>query len=530
MPRRREPAASPNVNESRPTTIQDLLGVLRTQHLVVLIAVVVSVAAALGFALSQAERYRATASLAFEDLSEDLALIGVVGGPSETRSSLTLRKSETVLGPEVLERAAARLRPRPSIAQLGRRVTARAEATSNLVLLEATMPTGAAAATTANAVARAAVAQETRNTRTRFSAGARELQKRYDSLPLNERTDLGTRTLYRDRISRLDALAGLAAPVRIAESAQAPDAPFSPKPVRAGIVAGIVGLFLGLGLAFLRNSMDRRVHGADEIRSLLDLPLLARVREQAMGKAGTADASAEPLMDVDLEAFRILRANLEFLRPRDGAINTVLVTSPLPEEGKSTVAASLAFASGISGKRTLLVECDLRRPSLAARLGLNRSPGLVELMTGEATTESVLRSIPKLRSPSSNGASDGPSGTLDCVLAGRATSEPASLLGSEGFQAFIRDIRSSYDVVIFDSAPLLPVVDTLELFGSADATILCIRSGRTTRDQACHARELLANTRGPVALVVTGVQHQTSGYDYPYAYPYESKSVPSGAS
>ena len=511
-----------SVNESSQTPIQDFLDVLWSQRLLVAISVVAAVALALGLSLSQAEKFRATASLAFDNLSEDFAVVGSNGGVPESPSTLALRKSQTVLRTDTLEAARTTLGGGESLAGLRRRTSAAPEVTSNLVVITAEGDSASRAAATANAVAEAAVEVETQGTRKRFSDGASELRRRYQSLPASDRADIGTRTSYKERISRLDALASVASPVRLDEGARPPDGPYAPRPLRAGIVAGFVGLLLGLGLAFGRNALDRRLRGIDAIRSALDLPMIGQVRDEAMGRAGMAHAKADPLSEVDLEGFRILRANLEFLG--GGERKTFLVTSPLPEEGKSTVAASLAWASAMSGRRTLLVECDLRRPSLAGRLGVDGSPGLVDLLSNDAGVDEVTRAI-TIAAPSRNGAkrSDPKDAKLDCVLAGRSAVDPAAMLGSEAFRAFINRLSAGYDIVIIDSAPLLPVVDTLELFPCVDAAILCIRDGRTTRDQAEAARDLLDNlTDRPVALVITGVKRGRSDrYGYYHSYAYE---------
>ena len=509
------------MNESSETPIQDFLRVLRSQRWLVVVCVVVAVAAALGYSFSQPERYRSTASLAFDNLSQDFAVVGSGGSAPEAPSALALRKSQTLLNADTLEVAVKRLGGRITAAQLRRQVTAAPEVTSNLVILTADAGDASQATAIANAVARAAVERETARTRAGFANGARDLRRRYNALPASDRGDASTRATYKERISRLDALASVATPVRLDERALRPDSPFSPRPVRSGLVAGFVGLLLGLGLAFGRHGLDRRLHGSDNIRAALDLPIVGQVREEAMGKAATTEASAAPLAAVDLEGFRILRANVDFLG--SGNMKTLLVTSALPQEGKSTVAASLAWASAMSGRSTLLVECDLRRPTLAGRLGVDPTPGLAELLVDDAVIGDVKRviSVPSLSTNGSTRRAAGPV-TFDCVLAGRAVANPSAVLGSTAFSRFLRADGAAYDVVIIDSAPLLPVVDTLELFSSVDAALLCVRDGRTTRDQAQAARELLENLDDkPVAVVVTGLSHEQSaryGYYYSHAY------------
>lgn len=512
--------------DARETTIHDVVGFLWSQRLVIFAAVAFAVGAALTLSARQQPQYTSTAALAVDDLSQDLALVGVFGGVSETPAALALRKSQTLLRPETLDTARRQLDPQPTVAALRRSLETSTEPASSLILVKATATTATSAAATANAVAAAAARQETKDTRRRFAVAAADLRRRYRSLPAADRRDGPTRNDYKQRISRLDSLAAVASPMRIAEKARAPERPVSLTRPWTAIIAGFVGLITGLGIAYLRRALDRRVRGATEITQLLDLPLVGYVREEAMGMAGAGTTGPRLLADMDIEGFHIIRANLQFLIQNDDEVTTVLVTSPLPAEGKSTVAASLAFALAQSGKRTLLLECDLRRPSLAGRLGLAASPGLAELISADATLSEALHVLP-VDAPSSNGAGAAPlsDASVSCILAGSVSGRAAALLASAQFAKSIDELRAGYDIVLLDSAPLLPVVDTLELLPLADAAILCIRDGCTTRDQAEAAKSLMANMRSrPVAVVVTGVKpgssHGYGGYAYAYSAAY----------
>lgn len=513
----------PVADAHRPSSIGDFLAVLREQRLFIGFAVLAAVMVSLAISLSQDARYRASASIQFGDLSNDFALVGTSSANTELPAARALRASQTLLNADVLNEALDELASlKLTVADLRAAITATPENASNLVVVTATAPESRQAARIANAVAAAAAASDTRLARQRFSAGARELRKQFAALPSRDRADSAARNVYNDRISRLEALAAVASPARIAEQAEPPADAASPQPVRSGLIASFLGLLIGVGIAFVRNSLDRRVRSAEEVESYLGLPLLGHVRSEAMGKAGLAAAKRPPLADIDVEGFRILRANLDFLVP-DQNLQVTLVTSGLPEEGKSTVAASLAFASVLAGRRTLLIECDLRRPSLAGRLGLAPSPGLMEFLADEAQPDEIVRTI-QFPIQSNNGEhSASPSATFACILAGRASKQAAEVLGTERFRAALTEMRSAYDVIIIDSAPLLPVVDSLELLPLVDAIVLCVRDRRTTLDQAESARDILTNVPDcPVALVVTGIDRGRGlGYGYygqSYAY------------
>jgi len=322
--------------------------------------------------------------------------------------------------------------------------------------------------------------------------------------------------------------------VDIAKSALAPSSPDSPKPARNTVLAALLGFVLGLFAAFVRDSLDRRLHSTAEITEHLRLPLLGYVRDGAMGHAGPLTNGRGRLEDADLEAFRILRTNLEFL-DSERTLRSVIVTSALPEEGKSTVAASLAYASVAAGKSTLLVECDLRRPALAERLGVSGRPGLADYLLGAAEPQEVLQTVPILDNGRSPGNGSGASkergvAKLACITAGGPAANPAELLGSERFSKFLSEVTSAYELVVLDTSPLLSVVDTLELVPVVDGVLICVRVSRTTRDQVIAAKTALNRfPPHPAGLVVTGIKSGDEGdygyYSYSYAYPVESASA-----
>lgn len=253
------------------------------------------------------------------------------------------------------------------------------------------------------------------------------------------------------------------------------------------------------------------------------MPVLGHVRDTAMGHAGLAGNGSVRISDADFEAFRVLRMNLGYLAT-ERPLRSLLVTSGLPEEGKSTVSMALASASVVAGHRTLLVECDLRRPSFAKRLGLSQGPGLTDYLMGTASPAEILQTVSMSVPGSGNGTGSqrlGPAAAvLVCITAGTQVGNPAELLISSRFEGFMQKVVKAYDFVIVDSSPLLAVVDPLQLVPMVDGVLICVRAQQTTRDQARASRAALSNLpRRPIGAVLTGLhRNDEAAYEYYYSY------------
>jgi succinoglycan biosynthesis transport protein ExoP len=518
------PATDQHIGDApRYVTLRDYLQVVREQRLLVVATMLAFVAAAVAFSLRQDPTYRAEAALSFADVSGDANLLGSNLFPAQTPEQLAATSAQRVTSRAVAVRVRRKLRSDAAVSTLQDNVQARPEARTNLVVVEAEWSSGSYAARLANAFAREARDAGNRDARRRFARAAASLQRELGRL---QRTtaDPTARALFADRIARLESLRRFAAPVQLTRPATAPGSPVAPRPVRNGILAGILGLTLGILAAFVRDSLDRRLRSAREIQEQVKLPLLAAVRNEAMGHAGPVANGRGPMPEADLEAFRILRTNLDFLNV-DNPVRTVAVTSALPEEGKSTVAASLAFANAAAGRSTLLVECDLRRPGLARRLGIAPTPGLVEYLVGQASPQEVLQTVPT-QPPGGDAAVPAPPGgqRLVCIVAGNPRPRPAELLGSRRFKDFLKQVSQAYDAVVLDTSPLLSVGDTLELVPQVDGVVVCVRAARTTRDQARAAKAAIDHLPArPAGLVVTGVRPGDE-VDYGYYYSHATRA------
>jgi Mrp family chromosome partitioning ATPase len=273
--------------------------------------------------------------------------------------------------------------------------------------------------------------------------------------------------------------------------------------------------------AFLRDSLDRRLKDQHDIEHLLQVPIVGYVEADALGGAGVSNNGSMKAPHAGLEPFRILRSNVEFLAP-DRPLRTVAVTSPVAEEGKSTVAAGFATASALAGKRVLLVECDLRRPVFAERLRLAPRPGLTDWLAGSAEPSNIVQATPvdPAGGRSGEAAEVGGAaheGTLVTMVAGSWSSQPAELLASSRFKVMLEQVSDVYDLVVLDCAPLLPVGDSLEVLPLVDAALICIRLDQTTRELARAAKAALEHLPPrPTGVVITGIRPGREGYYYGY--------------
>lgn len=497
---------------SQTVSLPLLVSILRRHRLVVGLTVLLAVGASLAISATREARYSATAVVAFNDESADLQALGTPAAPSFQPDKEAAAQAERITRQDVINRVRRDIGVRLSTAELQDSISTEVGASTNLVSIQAEASSARLAADIANGFAKAVRDDTTQRSRARYRATARAAQRR--AARLQGDRNLARRGVFEDQASRLLALATFAQPVDIVRSAAVPSAPSSPRPVRDAVLAGLLGLMLGIGIAFLRNTFDRRLRTPADVEDCVDTPVVGYVRTALLGSTPLSTNGGPPAGEEEVEPFRILRTNVTFLAV-DGGVRLILVTSPLPEEGKSTVAAGLAWAESMTGRRTLLVECDMRRPTLAERFGVEPAPGLSDFLLGQAEPAEILRSVPTTDAAGSEAA------PLVLIPAGRPVANHAELLDSDRFRTFLRDVAAVYDRVIVDTPPLLPVSDTLALLPQVEGMLLCLRLGQTTRDEALAARAALEHFPAkPSGVVLTGAdESQTAYYVGEYAYP-----------
>jgi len=298
---------------------------------------------------------------------------------------------------------------------------------------------------------------------------------------------------------------------RVVEPAVVPRRPVAPKPARNLALAGFLGLMAGLGLAFVRAQMDQTIHADDEVDDVLGVPVLSRV-PPIEAVAGNGRGRRGGLVthtagrSLPAESFRALRTNVIYARA-SRLTREIIVTSPGAKDGKSTTASNLAVTFAQHGRKTLLVDADLRRSVQHAIFGIDRKPGLCDYLGGRVSLEEVV-------CPSSEP-------NLFIVPAGGTPSNPSELLGSPLMTYLIQHSRETYDAVIFDSPPVLAVTDAAVLAGMADGVLLVVRAGRTQRPAAKDAIEELRRVGATLLGVVVNDAEAGGRYGYRYRYYYD---------
>ncbi|MDH3599145.1 MAG: polysaccharide biosynthesis tyrosine autokinase, partial [Candidatus Tectomicrobia bacterium] len=266
--------------------------------------------------------------------------------------------------------------------------------------------------------------------------------------------------------------------IRIADAAEAPRGPIQPRPMSNIIRATLIGLILGVGFALLLESLDTTIYTPEEAEQLLHLPALGVIGRFKISEPHRAGRSASLVtvkhpQSQPAEAFKTLRANL-LMSDSETPCKVILVTSPLPQDGKTTVAANLAVVMAQMDRRVLLIDADLRHPTLHRVFATDNHFGLSTMLLGEQH-ERVLE--PRVGEA-----------TLHLIPAGACPSSPSELLGSDRMRRFIEMARQRYDTVILDTPPVLAVSDALVVSAWVDGIIMVLRSGMTPK---AHAKRVL---------------------------------------
>lgn len=308
--------------------------------------------------------------------------------------------------------------------------------------------------------------------------------------------------------------AGGTSPVNLSvvTPATAPVAPSAPDTELNLALGLLIGLVVGIATAVLRSTLDTRVRGEADVRQVTDAPLLG-------GIAFDPAASKKPLLTQSgqqsprAESFRQLRTNLQFAQVSNTS-KSVLVTSSLPGEGKSTTATNLAVSLAQSGLTVALVDADLRRPMVSDYLGLDRNVGLTTVLLGHAELEDILQPWGEDR--------------LYILTSGQIPPNPSELLGSEQMRKLIGELEGTFDAVVIDAPPLLPVTDSAVLAQHVGGVMLIVGSQKVSRNDLAKSMASLDLVGARVLGVVLN-RIPLKGPDS-YSYTYYSSTGTTGSS
>jgi capsular exopolysaccharide synthesis family protein len=295
-----------------------------------------------------------------------------------------------------------------------------------------------------------------------------------------------------------------------------------PRTLRNVLFALIVGVLLAIGVVFLRESFDRRVRSVEEILDELALPLLGRSPPfQRTGRKTVTPISLDRPGSADAEAFRIVRINLEFAM-LSNPLKSLMVTSAITSEGKSTTISNLAVALARAGQSVILVDLDLRRPSVAKQFGLEGRPGLTNAALGQAEIADVIHEIPLRDDEDSDEASSlvRRGGALHVVPSGPLPPVASEFIGSSRLHDILDALGDRCDLLLFDAPPVLGVGDALTLGARVDAMFLVARMDLVTRPMLKELKRTLDAAPQRILGVVASASEDEHGFQYGYGYGY----------
>lgn len=439
--------------------------VLRRRWMGILSLTMVGLLGGLTYAWTAPVTYQSTAG-AFFSLVSGSSASDLVQGSTYAQNQVE-SFAQLAITPEVLQPVIDRLDLPESAAQLARQV-------------EVTVPTG------------------TVIVEVRVTDGSAARSARLADAVITSLSDVVERIAPQDEAGDPTVVATTVSPAEVPTSPASPNVPFA---LATGLAAGLLA---GLGLGWLRETLDTRIRDAEVVAEVTALPVLGNVPSWPR-RTGRVVVAAAPYSQA-AESFRQLRTNLQFLRVAEGGSGSagtqvVAVTSSFSGEGKSTVSANLAATLAETGARVLLVDADLRRPTVADVLGIEGGVGLTTVLAGQADLQDVVQEW-------------GGSG-LAVLAAGPVPPNPAELLDSPAMRALVAEARTRYDHVVVDTTPVLPVADASVLSRVVDAVVVVANARLARRRHLTQSLGDLSKVSARVlGVVVNQVRRDEDSYTY----------------
>lgn len=295
-----------------------------------------------------------------------------------------------------------------------------------------------------------------------------------------------------------ELVANPASAARVNVAAEPAGSPTAAALRRNAVLAVVVGAVLGIGAALLRESLDTNVQDADLVQRRLGAPLLG-----AVPVLSNPD-DRETIQESDAEAFKSIRTSLRFAGKDGSPLSVIGMTSSAPYEGKTLCSVNLASSLATDRGPVLLIDADLRRPSVHKRVGLHNVRGLSDVLSGVATPEEATQS---------SGAAD-----LDVITAGPILSNASELIGSIEFIQMIKDVSAHYESIVVDCPPVLAVADARMIGNAVEAMVLVVAAGSTSLSEAERSTELLRTAGAHIAGFIFNKADERAGSHYGYRY------------
>lgn len=470
--------------------IRQWWGLIWRRKWLLLAIVIVLPAGVYLFSSKLPKTYQAKATVKVQATGAASSVLGVHSSPKTDFS-----EARTLIQTELVARRAAHIlgKPTSSAKSLLGHISAvpanPEDSSSNFLAITATASDPNEAANIANAFAKALG-------QVRAAEAIHAIDRTIRTLEVQSKeSDIGE-ALAKD-LQTLNLLkASQAGTTPLVEEATPPGAPISPKPRRNAIMAFFLALLLSAALIPMLDRLDRRIRNASELEDLLEAPVLAVVSDDAF-------PGHPPSFHVR-ESFETLRSSLTYFNV-DRTLSSLVVASPIPQDGKTTVAINLAIAYALDERDVILVDGDLRRPQVAARLGKEVSVGLDSVLVGERTLDEALSYV------------DVGAGRLRILPGAIPPPNPAVLLGSQRMRMLISELSEQVDVVLIDTPGLLACSDAIPLFNQVSGTVIVARLNRTPQDVVRRTRQVVTSAGGSVLGSVATGAHTGGIYGY-YGY------------
>ena len=330
--------------------------------------------------------------------------------------------------------------------------------------------------------------------------------------------------------------------VTIVRPATDPVEPVSTDSLNTVLIGALLGLMLGLVLAFVQETLDTSIGTIEDVEGYLGVPVvgivphidvretiqrlverrpaLARMEPELLQSHALLITHFDPKSPV-AEAYRTIRTNIQFIR-MERAGKLLVFTSPTLQEGKTTTIVNVALTMAQNGQRTLLVGANLRRPSIHRFFGIEREPGLSDILVGNAAWRDCIRTVADIimgRFEMDDIMASPGLDNLHIIESGAIPSNPSELLSTPAMAKFLREVREEYDIVLIDTPPVLPVTDSAIVASQADGVILVYQAGKVGRLVLKRAKTHLESARASVwGVVLNDVQSEIAGYTYAHYY------------